>query len=145
MNDMEWGGIGDPEGLIVPGSDGADGAADRDGRRDDEADGAAEVDPDEAIAVATGHLWSCIKGLQRHEAALDARESGVLDPADLKEAVQSAKIVRDAVNHLMAERNRVDKLRKDIAGGVGGGCLDLDAARDEIGRRLACLRHAAGG
>ena len=59
-----------------------------------------------------------------------------------KKAVKSAKDVREALDHLKQERMKVDKLRKDIAGGVGGGCLDLDAARDEIGRRLACLRRA---
>ena len=32
-----------------------------------------------------------------------------------------------------------------LAGTVGTGVLDLAAARDEIGRRLACLRRAGGG
>ncbi|SEN41333.1 hypothetical protein SAMN04489859_1006102 [Paracoccus alcaliphilus] len=70
---------------------------------------------------------------------------GEVDPARLKKAVETARTVREAVHLLMVERNRVDKLRKDIAGGVGGGGLDLDAARDEIGRRLACLRRAGTG
>ena len=40
---------------------------------------------------------------------------------------------------------RVDKLRKQDCRQVGaGGALDLDAARAEIGRRLACLRDAGG-
>ena len=61
----------------------------------------------------------------------------------LKEAVRLARELRAATQLMLEERNRVDKLRKEIAGG-GGGALDLDAARDEIGRRLACLRRAAG-
>lgn len=64
----------------------------------------------------------------------------------LKEAVRLARDLRAATQLMLEERNRVDRLRKEIAGGVdGGGALDLDAARDEIGRRLACLRRAAGG
>ena len=64
----------------------------------------------------------------------------------LKEAVKLARELRAATQLMLEERNRVDRLRKEIAGGVdGGGALDLDAARDEIGRRLACLRRAAGG
>ncbi|MFV0383695.1 permease [Paracoccus sp. (in: a-proteobacteria)] len=100
--------------------------------------------PDEAIAVAEGLFWSYVRDLKRHEAALEACASGAVDAGALKEAVRAARDVREAVHLMMTERNRVDKLRKDIAGGVGGGSLDLDAARDEIGRRLACLRRACG-
>ena len=138
MNDMEWRGVVDPEGPFVAGASPA---------RTDVKPGASaapEVDPNEAIAVTEGLFWSYVKDLKRHEAALEARQSGAVDPAELKEAMQTAKVVREAVGLLMAERNRVDKLRKDIAGGVGGGSLDLDQARDEIGRRLACLRRAGG-
>jgi hypothetical protein len=46
---------------------------------------------------------------------------------------------------VMDERARVEKLRKQIAGVVGDHALDFDAARTEIGRRLACLRDAGGG
>ena len=136
MDDMEWRGGGDPEGPFVTGENPA-----RGGRGPAEGE-AAGVDPNEVIAVAEGLFWSYVRDLKRHEAALEARESGAVDPADLKAAVQAARNVREAVGFLMQERNRVDKFRKDIAGGVGGGCLDLDAARDEIGRRLACLRRA---
>ena len=138
MNDMEWRGIADPEGPFV--------AGEALPRMDVKPVASAEaaMDPSEAIAVAEGLFWSYVKDLKRHEAALEARQSGAVDPAELKEAMQTAKVVREAVGLLMAERNRVDKLRKDIAGGVGGGSLDLGSARDEIGRRLACLRRAGG-
>lgn len=64
----------------------------------------------------------------------------------LKEAVRLARELRSATQLMLEERNRIDRFRKEIAGGVGGGgALDLDAARDEIGRRLACLRRAGGG
>ncbi|MBC9245552.1 permease [Paracoccus sp. 11-3] len=135
MNDMEWGGVCDPEGPFV--------AGDRVAVQGGASDGT--VSAEEALAVAEGLFWSYIKDLKDHEAALKAQNSGTVDPAELKQAIQTAKGIREAVHLLMAERNRVDKLRKDIAGGIGGGCLDLDAARDEVGRRLACLRRAGGG
>jgi hypothetical protein len=47
-----------------------------------------------------------------------------------------------AFHRAMTERDKVDKLRNQISGTVGGRTLDLDAARVEIGRRLACLRDA---
>lgn len=135
MNDMEWRGVDGPEGPFAAGSKPA---RTQNGPEKRQADA---VDPNEVIAVAEGLFWSYVKDLKRHEAALESRESGAVDPAELKEAVQAARNVREAVGFLMQERNRVDKFRKDIAGGVGGGSLDLDAARDEIGRRLACLRR----
>lgn len=136
MNDMELRGADGCDGPFVAG--GNDGEA-----RQEPAMGTG-VGAHEAIAVAEGLFWSYVRDLKRHEAALEAREQGALDPAELKEAMQTAKILREAVGLLMAERNKVDKFRKDIAGGVGGGSLDLDAARDEIGRRLACLRRVGG-
>ncbi|MDB6178022.1 hypothetical protein PAF17_10960 [Paracoccus sp. Z330] len=139
MNDMEWCGIQDSE--RGPLSNGGSG-----NRSDNQlGDARQECSPEEAISVVEGLFWSYIRDLRRHEAALEARERGAVDPAELKEAMHSAKVVREAVHLLLSERNKVDKLRKDITGGVGGGSLDLDSARDEIGRRLACLRRAQGG
>ncbi|MBD1205536.1 MAG: hypothetical protein O9292_08975 [Rhodobacteraceae bacterium] len=46
---------------------------------------------------------------------------------------------------VLDERVRVDRLRNEVAGVVGGRALDLDAARVEIGRRLARLRDAGCG
>lgn len=139
MNDMEWSGIGDPEGPVTADAHVTDRAADQaeEDRR--------TADLEDLLAEAQGQLASCIRDLRRHTDALEERERGAVDLGELKTAIQSARAVRDAVNHMLSERSRVDKLRKDIAGGVGGGCLDLDAARTEIGRRLACLRRAGGG
>lgn len=43
------------------------------------------------------------------------------------------------------ERGRLEKRCKQAAGAVGTGAIDLSAARDEIGRRLARLRDAGPG
>jgi len=67
------------------------------------------------------------------------------DPDGLKAAVVAVRDLKLAFQTLMEERTRVEKLRKQVAGTVGTGGLDLDAARDEIGRRLACLRNAGPG
>ena len=57
----------------------------------------------------------------------------------------SVRDLKAAFFLVMDERAKLDKLRKQVAGTVGTGQLDLHAARDEIGRRLARLRDANGG
>lgn len=64
---------------------------------------------------------------------------------DGKAALQAAKDLKSALEMVMSERARVDKFRERAEGAVGGGTLDLDAARVEVGRRLARLRAAGGG
>ncbi|MEI4469826.1 hypothetical protein [Frigidibacter sp. MR17.24] len=60
---------------------------------------------------------------------------------------EKARAAQGAVRDLKAafqlaleERNRVEKLGRDAAGHVRDHALDFDAARAEIGRRLALLR-----
>lgn len=66
-----------------------------------------------------------------------------------KEASQVARELRDTFRTVLSERERVDKLRSQVAGVVGDasgtGTLDFDAARDEVCRRLARLRDAGSG
>jgi hypothetical protein len=64
---------------------------------------------------------------------------------DAKAAIQAIKDIKTALQMVMDERTRVEKLRRQAAGAVGDHALDFDAARDEIGRRVACLRNAGGG
>lgn len=64
----------------------------------------------------------------------------------IKDAPGVVRDLKAAVQLAIYEGERVEKLRKSVAntiGGIGGsGQLDLHAARDEIGLRLACLRNA---
>jgi len=56
------------------------------------------------------------------------------------------KDIKEMNNALTMALSLEEKAR--VAGGktrVGGGALDLEAARAEIGCRLACLRAAGGG
>lgn len=64
---------------------------------------------------------------------------------DGKVTAQAVRDLRAAFQLVMEERTRVEKLRSKVADVVGGGTLDFDAARDEIGRRLARLRDAGNG
>lgn len=65
--------------------------------------------------------------------------------ADMKGTAQAARDMRQALLAVLEERARVAKLHKQDAGIVHGGyALDLDAARTEVCRRLACLRDAGG-
>lgn len=122
-----------------------------------------EVDPREAIfdafAIADGLFREAAEDFDRLRQQLRdsgsggggargraARKPDAAAMGDgLKEAVRLARELRAATQLMLEERNRVDKLRKEIGGVGAGGALDLDAARSEIGRRLACLRRAAGG
>jgi hypothetical protein len=72
----------------------------------------------------------------------DAREG---NPGSAKATGQAVRELRAAFGIVMDERTRVAKLREKAAGCIGSGVFDFDAARDEIGRRLACLRDAGGG
>ncbi len=62
-----------------------------------------------------------------------------------REMMVYSRDLKDALKLVLNERAAVDKLRKDLGGLGDGRSLDLDAARDEIGRRLACLRDAGPG
>lgn len=71
------------------------------------------------------------------------------DGAASKEASVAARELRDTFRTVLGERERVDKLRNQVAGVVGAvsgaGGIDLDGARDEVCRRLARLRDAGSG
>lgn len=75
-----------------------------------------------------------------------AVQAARLNPAeDAKTVVQAVRELKAAFHTVMEERNKLDKLRNKTAGVIGATLLDLDAARDEIGCRLACLRDAGEG
>ncbi|EEW24084.1 hypothetical protein [Rhodobacter ferrooxidans] len=95
----------------------------------------------EVLLRATEELYREIA----EELILAVRKVRAGETAEARTAMQAVKDLRAAFQMVMDERTRVDKLRKQVAGAVHDGALDFDAARVEIGRRLACLRDAAGG
>ncbi|MBS0572441.1 MAG: hypothetical protein JSS08_04165 [Proteobacteria bacterium] len=64
---------------------------------------------------------------------------------DGKAARHSVSEMRGVLKLVLEERNRIAELGKEDGGGTSGQELDFDAARAEIGRRLACLRDAGDG
>ena len=75
--------------------------------------------------------------------AMDRLKQNQFD--DLKDATRSYRDLRQALLMVFEERAKVAKLDKLEAGIAYDYALDLDAARDEIGRRLARLRDAGDG
>ncbi len=107
-------------------------------------DHGAEDDAPEALDALVASLFDRVAA--RMALAIEQLETG--RPAEVQAAERAVLELRRALWLLVDERTRVDRLRSKIAGLVGnegGGRLDLDAARDEIGRRLAGLRAAGGG
>ena len=104
---------------------------------------AADADQTEA---PNDLLWVAEKQLERAvirlQHVIDEVETGKFD--QLAEAKKVTDNLTSFIRLYMDERNKVDKLRKNLAGAVGTGALDFAAARDEIGRRLALLRDAGG-
>ena len=96
--------------------------------------------PDAAIDIAGTMFREVAEEL--HKLRIGVRHGNVEDGVNAGKAVRDLRV---ATSLVMEERTRLDKLRKETSGDVGTGKLDLDAARDEIGRRLACLRRAGGG
>ena len=96
---------------------------------------------EDVLAVTEGLYRDAAMDLYRTITAVRAGEF-----SEIKTAQSAIRDLRATALHVLDERNKVDKLRKQIAGQVGaGGALDFDGARAEIGRRLACLRDAGGG
>lgn len=117
-------------------------------------------DAPEALVGTTGRFFE--QAALRMAAAISRLEAG--SPAEVRVAQRAIRELHQALWMLVDERTRLDRLRNRIAGlvgegdgeergdaGGGGGDsgggrkLDLDAARDEIGRRLARLRAAGDG
>ncbi|AWB48948.1 hypothetical protein HYN69_10960 [Gemmobacter aquarius] len=116
--------------------------------RDNMARGAGEDAP-EALVGTTGRFFEVAAA--RMATAIDRLETG--SAAEVRAAQKAIRELRLALWMLVDERTRVERLRNKIAGLVGDGDsgsggerrLELDAARDEIGRRLAGLRAAGDG
>jgi hypothetical protein len=97
--------------------------------------------PEDVLGVTERLYEEAVIELERTMNALKAGEFN-----EVKSAQEAIRTLRAMALAVLQERGKVDQLRKQIAGHVGaGGALDLDEARAEIGRRLACLRHAGGG
>jgi hypothetical protein len=96
-----------------------------------------EIKPADVLSVTMEFFREAAEALA---GSLQNVKSGSYDEA--KTVVTQVRDLKAAFQLVMEERTRVEKLRKDDKGIAYDFALDLDAARDEIGRRLACLRDA---
>ncbi|HMS96297.1 MAG TPA: hypothetical protein PKA03_13970 [Tabrizicola sp.] len=96
--------------------------------------------PEDVLGATESFYDLAVMELYRTIAALRAGEF-----TEIRAAQAAIRDLRATAVQVLEERGKVDRLRKQIAGQVGaGGALDLEGARAEIGRRLACLRNAGG-
>jgi len=94
-------------------------------------------EPEEFLLAAERHFHRILQQVEGAIVRLEGTEAAA--------AKEAASIVRDlnkAAQTVFDERSKVEKLRKQTAGVVHDFALDFDAARDEIGRRMALLRSA---
>jgi hypothetical protein len=105
-------------------------------------DGQVDASPtdEDVLAVAEALYREAAVELHRTIGAIRGGAFG-----EVKSAQVAIRDLRATASQVLEERGKIDKLRKHVAGQVGpGGALDFDAARAEIGRRLACLRDRGG-
>lgn len=141
MNDQVWGGTDGSVGVAA-----ADGSAEARAVRQaiERVEHAEKQRQLDSVELVEKLLWSYVGDLENRWQGLDNDDPSGVGREKLKEAKASVRDLKDAAMFLASERNKLDKARKNVADGVGAGCLDLDAARDEVGRRLACLRRGKG-
>ncbi|MEM1128931.1 MAG: hypothetical protein AAGH83_00260 [Pseudomonadota bacterium] len=89
------------------------------------------------MSEAQAHFRRAARALNELIDELEAQ-----NPENASDAVRIVRDLKNALGPALSERERLEtELRKD-AGIVNGYAIDFDAARFEIGRRLACLRAA---
>ncbi|WP_432449804.1 hypothetical protein [Aliiroseovarius marinus] len=92
---------------------------------------------DDYLEIADAFFLRVLKELDRQLSEAEAADCETT-PA-LAKAVSE---VRKAMQNVFDERKRLEQSGKNIGGGGRAAELDLAQARDEIGRRLACLSDA---
>ena len=102
--------------------------------------------PDGGEGSSAGILSEAQQTYQCAQAALNKLVGELVDGelVHVGEAGRILKELKQALQTANQERERLESERKKQAGIVGEYAIDFDAARLEIGRRLACLRASGG-
>lgn len=103
---------------------------------------AAVVEADRKVEQAYKALTTAVELLEHQ---LDAARQKAATAADAEAVVKDVKAVNAAFLWAMQQEGKARDAGSQRYGRGGGGTLDLAAARDEVGRRLACLRAAGAG
>ncbi|KPU84202.1 hypothetical protein JI58_05250 [Marinosulfonomonas sp. PRT-SC04] len=93
---------------------------------------------EEILLIAENHFGRMLRRAEEIITTLEDENS-----CASKEAAVRIRDLGKAMQTTLDERSKLEKLRKNNAGIVHDYALDFDAARDEIGRRMARLRDAA--
>jgi len=96
-----------------------------------------DADSGKYLEIAEEHFKRTLEELAQILVDLRARED--VDAPSIAKAIADA---RKATQTVFDERKKIEQLHKSASGVVHDFALDLTGARDEIGRRLACLRAA---
>ena len=96
--------------------------------------------PEDLLLVTHRHFSRSVMVL---DGIIDQIRAGDLGRA--KDVAEQLRQLSKALQAALEERARVEKLRRQETGAAAGQALDFAAARDEIGRRMACLRAAGNG
>ena len=104
----------------------------------------AVIEAERKVEQAYKALNTAVEVLEHQLDAL-RKQSGAMTPADAEAVVKEMKAVNAAFLWAMQQEGKARDAGSQRYGRRGGGQLDLGAARDEIGRRLACLRAAGAG
>ncbi|MDF0600947.1 hypothetical protein P1J78_09415 [Psychromarinibacter sp. C21-152] len=97
-------------------------------------------EPDISVGIAEDQSLEALIAVAEVTRKIQAQE---LDA--LQEVPKVAAHATAARKQLLAEKDRVYEQQKRKSGVVNDFAIDFDAARAEIGRRLACLRAARDG
>ncbi|MEI6097274.1 MAG: hypothetical protein WCS20_03035 [Alphaproteobacteria bacterium] len=101
---------------------------------------AGEKAPVDVLATTEAALMDAAEELAR---LIDRIKDGKFQEA--KATPDAVKSLHRALEVVVLGKRDVEKLCKQVTGTVGATSLDFDAARTEIGRRLARLRDAGPG
>jgi hypothetical protein len=96
-----------------------------------------DASAEEYLKIADAFFLRVLTELDRQLSAAELAECETTP-----EMAKAVVDVRRAVQTVFEERKRLEQSSRNANSGAGSGTYNLTEARDEIGRRLACLRDA---
>ena len=103
------------------------------------------IKPDGNDGTADGILRVAVEHLEQAIIEIDTKKAEVLSGAntDVADANKVVRNLTDVSKLYLTEKQKIEKSIKTEAGIVHDFAIDFATAREEIRRRMACLRGAA--